>query len=728
MKLIDNIKTALSGKETDIALNTDAENKMLSEIISNQEAAATKRRDIETIWDDEYKIFKGDQWDLSFAKRSKDSKQIRPNSIDNFVFPAVMNLYNTLTATTPDPTLEVSDGDDSTDDTELEEKITDNVANILEKNKFPQVWKKIVFRGISHGPFIGAVLWDNDWVGGTGPNRWVGEVRVIAQKKEEIFFDPAIIDLEERLQECSFIHRKFRKKLSYFADKWEKGELVLADNNEDGEEGIDHEQAWLIESWHKGKPQFMPKERKAELLQKAQSYLPPSMTIDEFAAEKYKQMAAGKINGVHVAYATQNVFLEYVPYAYDDGLYPFVYKTLYTDYKSPYGFGEIRNIMVPQVMHNKADEIEIEAMSVEGLGGAYYSKGAVDNKQLAFIEKNSSKGGMWAEVNNATLIKERTGAKVPPSIREYKEHKQRMVETISKNTPIQQGMSPGANVPLGTIKELGARTDIGTKGKGEILEDFLKEMILLISNRIKEFYTEERTYKIRGQQDILPNVVKQLQQIAQMPDSPEKAMAALQAMNQLNTPKPKYSTFSNREMLRKWERKPAVLDPVTKQVVEPAKTEGYMPDFTSKVKIIDERPTDRNYYLQIADKLMSMGILDAEDFLFVVEEGKLPPKELILQKYEKRKQEAMQQQQQVMQMKQQEMGMKQQAMQQKQQPQEQPQQPDEAQIEQFLQQLPPEIMKTLQSMPEEQRLQGIQEMMQLNPQELQQYLSSMGGK
>jgi hypothetical protein len=58
----------------------------------------------------------------------------------------------------------------------------------------------------------------------------------------------------------------------------------------------------------------------------------------------------------------------------------------------------------------------------------------------------------------------------------------------------------------------------------------------------------------------------------------------------------------------------------------------------------------------------------------------------------------------------------------------QQQQPDEAQIQQFLQQLPPEIMKTLQSMDEGERLQGIQEMMQLSPQELQQYLSSMGGK
>lgn len=651
MKIIDDIKEKLSGKEKDIPLNTDIESKILSEIISNQQAAETKRTDIEVIWDDEYKTFKGDQWDLSFAKRSKDSKQVRPNSVDNFVFPAIMNMHGTLTATTPEVSLEITDGDDSTDDTELEKIVTDVVTDILEKNKFPSVWKKMVLRCLKYGPIIGYVPWDNDWIGGTGPNRWIGEVRIIAQKMKEIYFDPAIIDLEERLQECSFIHRKFRKKLSYFKKKWpDKGELVNADNNETEDEGIDHGQAWLYESWTKGKPKFIPAEYKKEFIQKAQDCLPPSMTVDYYKAEKYKLMAEGKIDGVHVSYASQNVFLEYVPYVYDDGMYPFVYKVLYEDEKSPYGFGEERNIMVPQVMHNKADEIEIEAMSVEGLGGGYYAKDAISNKQLAFIEKNSSKGGMWAEVNQPERIKERTGAKVPASIREYKEHKQRMVETISKNTPIQQGMSPGANVPMGTIRELGARTDIGTKGRVEILEDFLKEMIPMVISRVKQFYTEERSYKKRDGNEAIQHQqqLQQLTQMGMMPDGPDKINAI---MNHVDTmmkqpPKQKTGRFSNARMTKSWVREESINPEDGSKLI---KNETYIPEFEAKVKIIDDRPTDRGFYLQIGKELLQIGILDPEDYLYVVEEGKLPPKELILQKYKQRQQEAMKQKQMAMQ-------------------------------------------------------------------------------
>jgi hypothetical protein len=618
--------------------NTPEEETLLSEITANQSDAEANRTDIERIWNDEYKSFKGDQWDLSFAKRAHKEKQVRPNSVDNFIFPSIMGMHSTLTATTPEATLEVNDGDDETDDTELERKVTDNVANIFDKNKFPALWKKIVLRGISHGPFIAAVLWDNDWIGGNGPNRWIGEVKIIAQKKDEIYFDPAIIDLEERMQECGFINRKFRKKLTYFVKAFpERGSMVKADGGED--EGANHKQAWLREAWHKGKPKFMPPERKKELLEKAQRWMPPAAIVDEYKAELYQQMAVGKVDGVHVSYSTTDVFLEYVPYAYEDGLYPFIFKVMYTDEKCPYGFGEIRNAMIPQVMHNKSDEIEIEAMSVEGLGGYFYEEGAISPKQLAFLSQNNYKGGIFAEVNSLPRIKPREGAKVPANIAAYKEHKQRMVETISKNTPIRQGMAPSGNLPYAAIAELGARTDNTTKGIAETLEDFMEELVLMITSRMKEFYTEERAYKVRENQDNFTDVVRQLKEIAQMPDEQQKVLAVYELLNTMGTNQSsKYGKFSNQEMTKSWVRKEAVTDPITEEVIEPEKMETYMPDFAAKVKIMDERPTDRNYYIELAMNLLPLQMLDMESFWYVIEEGKFPPKETIIERLQKQMQ------------------------------------------------------------------------------------------
>lgn len=59
--------------------------------------------------------------------------------------------------------------------------------------------------------------------------------------------------------------------------------------------------------------------------------------------------------------------------------------------------------------------------------------------------------------------------------------------------------------------------------------------------------------------------------------------------------------------------------------------------------------------------------------------------------------------------------------------QQQPQQINPAQLEQFIKSLPEEVLKVMDGMPEQQRLQMIQEMMKLNPQQLQQFVGELMG-
>lgn len=591
--------------------NTPEEQKILHEIVQNQENAESVRgtnydddgititdQGIEQTWEDEYKMYTGDQWSTSFAYRKRSTRKTRPNSVDNFIFPAIINMHAAMTANTPEVSVEGQEDDttDGDDDYSVAEKLTHLIKMNDKRNNFRSTWKKITLQGISYGPYIAAVLWDKDWIGGVGPDRWIGDVRVLYQDRRNIFFDPAIIDLEERLQECAFIHRKFRKKLSFIKKSWpDRGEYVSEDTNDNDlqDEGSDPKQVWLIEGWHKGKPKTVPEEYRKRFLQKAQELLPPSVNVDYYKAQEYKDMANGILEGIHCAYVANNVLMEYVPYVYDDGLYPFVYKVCYYDENTPYGFGEIRNIKIPQVMHNKADEIELEAMSVEGLGGAYYEEGAVDEKELDNITANSGKGGMWFKVKNIFKIKAREGAKVPASVREYKEHKQRMIETISQNTPIQQGMSPGANVPYRAIAELGARSDTRTKGKIEVLEDFLIELNKLRINRFIQFYTEDRYYRVKG-----------------------------------GTGETIKGTFNREDAFLNWQRESVNEETGEREI----RMERYVPDFDLNIKVLDERPTDRNYYTSTAFEMFGSQAMDLESLWYTLEEGKFPPKEEVMQR------------------------------------------------------------------------------------------------
>jgi hypothetical protein len=678
MGLIDKAKDLLGieNAEKKANNNTPEEEQWVGKITNDQENAESIREGEEGIaqtWEDEYKILVGGgkQWETSFAYRSKRNKKIRPNSEDNFVFLAVQNLHANITANVPEVKVEGT-GDD---DDEVSEKLTYLCQFNDKRNNFRALWKKMVLQYLGYGPIIGGVLWDAEWTGGTGPDRWVGDVRLLNIDRREIFFDPAIINLEERLQECAFINRKFRKKLSWIKDRWpDKGKFVSSENNEDDlqDEGMDPQQAYVVESWHRGKPWTVPEKAKAKYLE--QAAVAETMENNPYKAKDLQDMAKGILKGIHAAYVSNGVFLGYEPYVYDDGLYPFVYKTLYFDENTPFGFGEIRNIKIPQVMHNKADEIEIEAYSREGLGGGYFEEGGITPKQLDEIKKNSGKGGMWFKVQNIHKMKDRESVKTPTSLTNYKEHKQRMVETVSSNTPIQQGMAPGANVPYSTVAELGARTDIRTKQKIEVLEDFLIEFNRLRINRFRQFYTEDRYYRLKGK------FGKKIE-----------------------------GTFNASEMERTWER-------------ETGKMETFVPEFDIDVKIMDEKPNDREYYTKTGFEMFKANGMTIEDLWTTIDEGEFPPKEQILDNLRARdealalaemmKQVPPEAKQQVMQMLQ---GAVQQT------------QGAGGDMDAFLDSLPDEALQVLQQMDPEQQGQHVQAMMQMDEAQLQQHMAEMLG-
>lgn len=608
------------------AHNSKLENDLVCKIDNSQlYAEGGKRPDIEQAWDDEYKIFQGGgkQWDTSKGVRTAKGKKRNFNSEDNLVFPMVMNMHAALTSSVPE--CEVSPVEDG--DERAAETLNDLIPSILDRNKFKEQWKKIVLQGLKYGPFIGYVPWNQHWIGGTGPNRWVGEIQTLFMKKSKFFPDPAILDLEERLQECSYINLKERKKLSWFAETWPgKGNHVLEDTEdiEDGEEneGTDPQQATLITHFHKGTPYFIPDEWKKIFIEKAQeaeleSNLP-------YYAKDLRDMAAGTLKGVHCAYKAGTILLDYIPYIYDDGLYPFVYKVLYADEEQPWGMGEIRNTVIPQILHNKADEIELGAMLGQGLGGGFYNKGALTSTQRDELLDNIAKPNAWHEVNDKNAIMEKRAVQVPSSIMAYKEYKRNMIDVTSQNTDIQKGISPGANVPFATIQALGARGDIRTKAKVEILEDFLKELFQLIINRIPQFYTLDRTYRILGDRQISQvkeEVYRTLEQIANMPQGtpPEEQMQAmiqLLIMIKTQAQRPKERTFSRKMLVKTWER-------------DTGKNEEFIPEFDIKVKVQDERPTDRNYYTTVAMQLFgkAMGV---KSLWYVLENGKFPPTDTIL--------------------------------------------------------------------------------------------------
>lgn len=635
------------------------EDEILKFVTDAQISAEDHRTLLSETWSDEKKIYSGDHWDVSFARRSKKSKQKHPNSQDNFVFPSVLYKYNTLTASTPKvnigSTESTRDGESIELKDELQEiqtddkrakKITAIVDSVLYKNIYKRTYKKIVLQGLQHGPFIASVLWDEDWTGGTGPNRWLGEIRVSYIDVRDFYPDPGIVDLTANLQDCEFINIKYRKKLSYFKKRFnvEVNESERGDEYDDREEGERSKMANLYLCWHRGMPKKIPEKWKKIFTKRMEE------TDDHFKKEKYKAMLEGTAEGIHLAYASDGVYLDYIPYVYDDGLYPFAYEIIYED-DTQTGFGEIRQEMVPQVIHNKADEMEIEAMCKSGLGSVYYEAGSVDQKQLMGIQQNGSIGGMWHEVNSIKGIKEMTTLQIPQIVEEYKRGKIDTINTVSGYTPVLQGLTK-SGTPYASIQELGQRADIRTFGIAEKLELFQRDLVQLVVNRAAQFYTEPRKHRIEGKEG-----------------------------------KVQYQEFSNKDILASWDRE-----------TRNGKTkEEFLPEFDITVKVIDERPTNRDYSVKLAFELHAAQLMDKKTLFETIETGELPPMQIILERLESSQQQAIQQSSQ-----------------------------DNEAINQFAESLPDIVKEKLVKLDPDTMGKQLQEMMNMSPEQQQEYFKQFG--
>lgn len=577
------------------------EQELVAKYQSDFTTAESAKTEYETSWSDNRKAFRGDHWDMSISRRSASVKKRRPNSVHNLIFPVITYKLYILAATTPEAIIQfvnehkiktgvMVEREEDSKETGIGMKLTRLIDDILYKNKYDLTWSRIMLQALQNGPFIGTVIWDNDMCGGSGPNRYNGEIAVRFIDIRDFYPDPAITDLEQDLQDCEFISMKLRKKLSYFKKQFkEKGEKVVQiseGESSDGDErfeGSDAKMGNLYLTYHKGKPEIVDNEHKKAWKKKLED------TDDYFEQQRYNDMINGNIEGVHLAMWSEGVLLDYKPYIYDDGMYPFSYTTIHVDHDNQWGFGEIEQLKIPQIEHNKASEIQIEAFSKKGLGSFFYNKGSITLKQITKIFKNFWKGGQAFEVNNKDGIKEITGTDVPASLENYRSSNELMIDKIGGYQDIQQGEAK-AGTPYKLAELLGANADVRTTGISKKAEIFHREIIHLMVNRCMQFYKDGRKFKVRDGKSVT------------------------------------YEEFSKDELMEVWDRETEI------EGESAEKEERYLPEYDVKVHVMDEKPQNRQYNMNLAFELFNAQVMDAEGLWEAVEEGTLPNKEEVLKR------------------------------------------------------------------------------------------------
>lgn len=598
-------------------INTPEQQKLVDMALNDYQYFKSERQRYEDIWKQEQRFYVGDHW---YGLRPPEVSQMRPNSVDNIAWSKIEAVTARLCAWEPVPEFEAQEPNDE----EKAMQLNGYMPYELKCIKFQPKHIRAVRRMVIHGPLIYKVLYDPTVEGGAGMHRYIGQGDIIPVDLGSFFPDPRIRDFIH-LQKGAAHMFHFRKPLEYFKQRFGKqGEKVQPDMAEDdvelyeqgdyslknftadrsgGEGAHNAKSAGLIEYWYKGKPKIMTKEDKELFEELAAEKLMMGRDPSECLAK-----AEGTMNGIHCLYlSVDGVFLEHKSYKFDHGQYPIVARTLFPDEGNPWGKGYMRDMMKPQIMLNKFAEIAVETMAKQGNSAVMYQPGAI-NKIERFRRDRSLPGAML-EVNDVTGVKEMEGVEAPSTVFNMLNYYQDMLQKIPGAFDSADGQ-PSPNVTSGEqAKALIAAASNRLVIATQLIEDALQEVFEQYISNIAQFYVDERIGRVTGKQvSISRDKLISLAPSEYVTTDPETGM---------ETPQDVY--------------------------------EEYVPKFDIVVKIGAEKPTDRDYWIQMAFNLLGMldpqtgmPMIDAEAVRYTIQNGRMEPFDVIKERMQAEQQMAMQ--------------------------------------------------------------------------------------
>ncbi len=559
-----------------------------------------------------YKIYKGDHWDLTgptgSVLRTSTQKKARPNSVENISFALIEGLVAEFAEE-----VELIDYPQNPEDEHGSAKMTDIKKFLFYKNKFNAQKAKWLRYFFGFGTGIWHQFWDPSWKGGRGPNRWEGDIRIVASHPKSIFPDARCF---ESIEEGRRIHKAYYPTQEYIKEKFgvEVDEDIVDENLIIGEElgsislaEQGENRALLVETWYKGEPMTRDRGEKNEGV---------GLHVIWWAGEEGKYLA-------------HDNYVYYEPG--EDPVFPFTFKVRYPRENSVWGFGELYTLKNPQITLNKTSELIIEGHMQSALGQTLFMEQAFTPRQRKFIEDYGTMPGIWIPAKDPNAVVKHYGKGVPESLPHETSRLQNVMETLVGRFDISQGRTPGSVTAFRALDLLAARAQVRLRSAEEAIIDGYQDMGTYVNQLITLCYTEKRAYRILGEH--------------RREDDPEQGK------------EPKYGTYDPDEFRKVYFYGPPATDWHWDEFedwggVERAELEGYdeeedyeiySPQYDSFCKASTTMPSDRMFYLEIAKELFSTQMIDEETFWYVMDRGKFPPMEDMKKKAQEKEQQMQQQ-------------------------------------------------------------------------------------
>lgn len=340
--------------------------------------------------------------------------------------------------------------------------LSDIIPVILERNHYEQTYSDAWWYKLKTGTAIYGVFWNSNLENG------LGDVDIKQVDILNLFWEPGISDLQKsrnifhvELVDNDLLEQQYTFLKDQLGGNAVETTKYMYDDN------VDTTDKTLVVDWY-------------------------YKTRDEGGKEllHYCKFVSG-----NVIYASENDPAYAERGFYDDAAYPFVIDTLFPVEGSPAGFGYIDIMKSPQMQIDKLNQIILRNAYLVGKKRWFTKTGMGVNEEI-FADWDKD----FIPVEGGTLdedhLREVSYNPLPGFISNFMEFKVDELKETSGNRDFSQG---GTNAGITAASAIAALQEAGSKLSRDMIKNSYRanqRISTLVFERVRQFYTSERTFRI----------------------------------------------------------------------------------------------------------------------------------------------------------------------------------------------------------------------------------------
>lgn len=500
-------ENSLSGAVDDIAAGKPIGKKEVSKAIETLKKYKDGKANLEnTIVSNErwYRLRHWEEVNKANSKNESDNKAKRPEPTSAWLFNSLLNKHADCMDNFPEPNVLPRVRDDK----EVADTLSDVLPVLLERNDFEETYDKASWYKTKHGTAVYGVFWNNTLEDG------MGDVDIKELDILNLFWEPGITDIQDSrnlfivsLKDKDVLEEEFPElKGKIGGSTIDVAEYVHDDT-------IDTSDKAIIVDWYYKKP--MPANRLG---------VSPGHTLHY-----------AKFVGEHLLFASENEPV-YSSGWYEHGQYPIVFDVLFPVAGTPYGFGYLGIMKDPQMYIDKLSQLILEHAAAASKA-RYWKKKSVGVNTEQFLDLTEAIVEVEGDIDDEKL-KPIEVPEMPTYIINMLQMKIDELKETSSNRDVSQG---GTGSGVTAAAAIAALQEAGNKTSRDMISASYRaysKICYLTIELIRQFYTEERSFRITGKHGNEQFVSLSNQQLGNIPLDPAFAGEQMMPEYEIATRKP----------------------------------------------------------------------------------------------------------------------------------------------------------------------------------------------